>query len=142
MKKLLLSVFLSFAIAAGQPFAQQEKENQGKEKETPKKEVKKNEVKGSNHEKGKVQNKPKVAKNKKEAVGNAHKNISKTKTLNVSTRGKIKQARAKLEEKKKDKKITEADYQKKKKSLDGLEKELNALDAKVTTTEKQLDSEK
>jgi len=70
------------------------------------------------------------AKSKHEAITISQSKIDQTTKTNEDTRAKIKEAKAKLEQKKKDKKINDAEYKKKKKELDDLELQVNDLEKK------------
>ncbi len=88
------------------------------------------------------QNRATEAKTKHEAVKNSETNIDQTTKTNDDTRAKIKDAKDKLELKKKSKKITDAEYTKKKKELDDLENQVNELDKKNNEVKDKLTKEK
>ncbi|HNW99709.1 MAG TPA: hypothetical protein PKK00_14980, partial [Bacteroidales bacterium] len=88
------------------------------------------------------QHRAEEAKSKNDFVTESEDNISVTDQNNVATRDKIKQAREKLELKKKNKEITDVDYQKKKKALDDLETQVNELEKQSKDVKDKLDTEK
>jgi colicin import membrane protein len=82
------------------------------------------------------------ARSKKEAVEQAEAGISGVEATNNDSKDKIKQARERLEAKKKNGQVSKADYEKKKKALDDLEKEIKELDKANTELKEKLDKEK
>lgn len=82
------------------------------------------------------------AKSKKEAITNAEANIDKTTKTNDDTKAKIKQAREKLDAKKKAKKINDKEYNKKKKELDDLENQVLELEKQKSAVNEKLNKEK
>ncbi len=88
------------------------------------------------------QNRAAEAKSKHEAITNSESRIDQTSKTNDDTRSKIKQAKEKLELKKKQKQITDAEYTKKKKDLDDLEKQLNDLEKQNNDVKEKLGKEK
>lgn len=160
MKKILISVltlvFLSFACTS---FAQKDKpkgkdsvktEVSQKDKDNNKDKSKENQGQGNAYGKNKGdlsgkefgQNRAEDAKNKDEAVTITQNNINQVATTNTDTKEKIKQAREKLEKKFKNKELTKAEYEKKKKAIDDLEIEVNTLETKSKEVKENLDKEK
>lgn len=82
------------------------------------------------------------SKNDKEAVTNTQTNIDQVSKTNDDTKAKIKEAKDKLEQKKKDKKISEAEYAKKKKELEDMEKQVDDLQKKNNDVKSNLDKQK
>jgi colicin import membrane protein len=169
MKKLITILLITGLAFGGPAFAQQGKDknhpdktqngkpakddkeknnNKDKTKETGK--DKENPGKGNAYGKNKDslqgkdfgQNRAQEAKNKKEAIEQTETNLTQVSQTNADTKTKIKQAREKLEAKKKGKKISDVDYNKKKKALDDLEKEVDGLEKQNTEIKGKLDKEK
>ncbi len=82
------------------------------------------------------------ARSKHDAVQASEANVAAVTNTNQSTREKIKEARAKLNEKKNNKKINDVDYNRNIKELDALENKVNQLDERNKAAGDKLSSQK
>ena len=168
MKKIIMFILATGLVVSGPAYTQQgsgngkgkgnnkteknqnnKDKNQGNDKDKPGKD-KDNPGKGHAYGKDKDslsgrefgQNRAAEARSKKEAVEQTEANISEVTQANTDTKEKIKQAREKLEAKKKNKQINQADYNKKKQALDDLEKEVDELEKQNNEIKSKLGAEK
>jgi colicin import membrane protein len=167
MKKILIPLLiLSMVCFSSQPFSQNTKANSKKEQKVKdsikakekekdkdskdKDKDKENQGKGNAYGKNKGdlqgkdfgQNRAAQAKTQKEAITAIDSNVTQTTQTNSSTLDKLKQAKVKLDTKKKSGQISEKDYQVKSKAITDLEAEVNALDKKAKEVKEKLDKEK
>lgn len=82
------------------------------------------------------------ARSKHDAVQASEANVADVTNTNQNTRDKIKEARAKLNEKKNNKKINDVDYNRNIKELDALENKVNQLDERNKAAGDKLSTQK